>query len=196
MKLGLALLRWIVGALFFGHGTQKLFGWFGGHGLDGTAGFFETLGLRPGRRHATAAGATEAGGGALLALGLLTPAAAAALIGTMFTAIRKVHFAKGPWVTDGGYEYNLVLMAVMVALADVGPGDFSLDHALGIEVNGPLVGLLALAGGIAGATVMTEMASETAPESTGSETAQPSEDEPAPAPEPAGAVPVPAETAA
>lgn len=194
MKLGLALLRWIVGALFFGHGTQKLFGWFGGGGLEGTAGFFENLGLRPGRRHATAAGAAEAGGGALMALGLLTPAAAAALIGTMFTAIRKVHFAKGPWVTDGGYEYNLVLMAVMVGLADVGPGDFSLDHALGTEVKGPLVALLALAGGIAGATVMTEVASE--PGSTGPERADASEVKPAPAPEPAGAVPVPAGTAA
>jgi putative oxidoreductase len=192
VKLGLAVLRWIVGALFFGHGTQKLFGWFGGHGLEGTAGFFENLGLRPGRRHATAAGAAEAGGGTLLALGLLTPAAAAALIGTMFTAIRKVHFAKGPWATDGGYEYNLVLMAVMVALADVGPGEFSLDHALGTEVKGPLVALLALAGGIAGATVMTELATE----GVGPEQAQTAEGESAPAPEPAGAVPVPAGTAA
>ena len=192
MKLGLAVLRWIVGALFFGHGTQKLFGWFGGHGLDGTAGFFENLGLRPGRRQATAAGAAEAGGGALLALCLLTPAASAALIGTMFTAIRKVHFAKGPWVTEGGYEYNLVLMAVMVALADVGPGDLSLDHALGTELGGPLVALLALAGGIAGAAVMTELTSKSA----GAEKPEAAEGAPAPAPEPAGAVPVAAGTAA
>ena len=77
MKLGLTLLRVVIGALFFGHGTQKLFGWFGGHGIEGTAGFFESLGLKPGRRHATAAGAAEAGGGALVALGFLTPAAAA-----------------------------------------------------------------------------------------------------------------------
>ena len=88
-----------------------------------------------------AAGAAEAGGGGLLALGLFTPAAAAALIGTMFTAIRKVHFAKGPWVTEGGYEYNLVLIAAALVLADVGPGDWSLDHALGTEVKGPLVAL-------------------------------------------------------
>src|SRR5947209_4331600 len=128
MKLGLTALRLVVGGLFAGHGAQKLFGWFGGHGLEGTGHFFESLGLRPGRRHATAAGATEAGGGALLALGLLTPAAAAGLIGTMFTAIRKVHGPKGPWVTDGGYEYNLVLIAAVIALADVGPGDWSLDH--------------------------------------------------------------------
>src|SRR5438105_5448326 len=97
MSIGLFILRLVVGGLFFGHGTQKLFGWFGGHGPEGTGQFFESIGLRPGRRHATAAGATEAGGGTLLALGFLTPAAAAALIGTMFTAIQKVHFAKGPW---------------------------------------------------------------------------------------------------
>ena len=69
----------------------------------------------------------------------------------MSTAIRKVHGKNGPWVTDGGYEYNLALIAIMVALADVGPGDLSLDHALGIEVKGPLVALLALAAGIGGA---------------------------------------------
>jgi putative oxidoreductase len=155
MKLGLAVLRWVVGGLFFGHGTQKLFGWFGGNGLEATAQGFESMGLRPGRRHATAAGAAEAGGGALIALGLFTPAAAASLIGVMSTAIEKVHFKNGPWVTKGGYEYNLVLIAAVLALADVGPGDLSLDHALGIEVKGPLVALAALVGGVAGAAVMT-----------------------------------------
>ena len=171
MKLGLTLLRTIVGALFFGHGTQKLFGWFGGHGIEGTAGAFESLGLRPGRKHATAAGAAEAGGGVLLALGFLTPAAAASLIGVMSTAISKVHAKNGPWATDGGYEYNLALIAIMVALADVGPGDVSLDHALGIEVKGPLVALLALAAGIGGARVLTgggSQATEPAPPPTDS----------------------------
>jgi putative oxidoreductase len=171
MKLGLTLLRTIVGALFFGHGTQKLFGWFGGHGIEGTAGAFESLGLRPGRKHATAAGAAEAGGGVLLALGFLTPAAAASLIGVMSTAISKVHAKNGPWATNGGYEYNLALIAIMVALADVGPGDVSLDHALGIEVKGPLVALLALAAGIGGARVMTgggSQATEPAPPPTDS----------------------------
>lgn len=179
MKLGLTLLRWAVGALFFGHGTQKLYGWFGGHGLDGTGQFFESIGLRPGRRHATAAGATEAGGGALLALGLLTPAAAASLIGVMTTAIRKVHFKNGPWATNGGYEYNLVLIAAMLVLADLGPGEFSLDHALGIEVRGPLVALGALAGGVAGATLMTR-----APEEAPVPAATPAESATAPGAEP------------
>jgi putative oxidoreductase len=155
MKLGLTFLRVVVGALFFGHGTQKLFGWFGGHGIEGTAGFFESLGLKPGRKHATAAGAAEAGGGALLAAGFLTPVAAASLIGVMSTAIQKVHLKNGPWVTNGGYEYNLALIAVMVTLADVGPGDLSLDHALGLEVKGPLVALLAIAAGVGGAALMT-----------------------------------------
>ena len=155
MDLVLLVLRVVVGLLFVGHGTQKLFGWFGGHGIEGTAGFFESLGLRPGRKHATAAGAAEAGGGALVALGFLTPAAAASLIGVMSTAIRKVHAKNGPWVSEGGYEYNLALIAIMVALADVGPGHVSLDHALGIELKGPLVALLALAAGIGGAAVLT-----------------------------------------
>ena len=160
MKLGLTVLRVIVGGLFFGHGTQKLYGWFGGHGLEATAGFFENIGLRPGKRHATAAGLSEAGGGALVALGFLTPAAAAALMGTMATAIRTVHGSKGPWVTDGGYEYNLVLIAAMLALADLGPGDFSLDSALGIEVKGPLVAVAAAVGGIATATLLTRPSAE------------------------------------
>ncbi len=156
MKLGLTFLRTVIGALFFGHGTQKLFGWFGGYGPEGTGQFFESLGLRPGRRHALNAGAAEAGGGTLIALGLFTPAAAAAIIGTMATAIRTVHIKNGPWVTQNGYEYNLALIAIMVALADLGPGDISLDHALGTEVKGPLVALLALAGGVGAATLLTQ----------------------------------------
>jgi putative oxidoreductase len=155
MKLGLTILRLVIGVLFLGHGTQKLYGWFGGPGLDGTGQMFESLGLRPGRKHATMAGAAEAGGGALLALGLFTPAAAAALIGVMSTAIRTVHLKNGPWVAEGGYEYNLTLIAILVALADLGPGEFSLDRALGLEVNGPIVALLALAAGIGGAAAMT-----------------------------------------
>lgn len=185
MKFGLTVLRSIVGALFFGHGTQKLFGWFGGHGPEATGQFFESLGLRPGRRHAMTAGATEAGGGALLALGLFTPAAAAALIGTMYTAIQKVHFQRGPWATEGGYEYNLVLMAALLALADLGPGDLSLDHALGTETKGPLVALLAMAGGIGTATVLTRPSSSALEPPNESATPVPPEVQfpPAPAPE-------------
>jgi putative oxidoreductase len=179
MKLGLTALRGAIGGLFVGHGTQKLFGWFGGRGPAATAQMFDSIGLRPGQRHATAAGAAEAGGGALLALGLLTPAAAAALIGTMATAIRKVHFKNGPWATQGGYEYNLVLIMALLALADMGPGDLSLDHALGIEIKGPLVALAALGGGIATATLLT----------------RPTQAEPIPAPQPVETAPAPTEAA-
>jgi putative oxidoreductase len=143
------LLRVIVGGVFIGHGTQKLFGWFGGHGLEGTGGFFESLGLRPGKRHALAAGASEAGGGALLILGgPLTPLGCAALSGTMITAIRTVHLKNGPWVSDGGYEYNLVLLGAVAAIAD--------------ETSGPAVAVAQLAAGAAGSWAATA-ASESAP---------------------------------
>jgi putative oxidoreductase len=118
MRIGRVLLRVTVGGFFFGHGTQKLFGWFGGTGLDATAQAFETLGLRPGRRNAITAGMAEAGGGALLASGLATPLAASTLSATMLTAIRTVHLKNGPWATNGGYEYNLVLIAAVLALAE------------------------------------------------------------------------------
>ena len=130
MDLARLILRGVVGPLFVGHGTQKLFGWFGGHGREGTGGFFENLGLRPGKRHATAAGIAEAGGGALLTLGAATPVAATVISATMMTAIRKVHITKGPWVTEGGYEYNLALIALATALVETGPGRLSVDAAV------------------------------------------------------------------
>ena len=150
MDLVLLVLRVVVGLLFVGHGTQKLFGWFGGHGLAGTGGFFESLGLRPGRVHAFAGGLGEAGGGLLLALGLLTPIGAAAIIGVMTVAIIVVHLSKGVWVTNGGFEYNLVLMSVAFALAGVGPGSWSLDNALGIDWASTGWALAALSAGVLG----------------------------------------------
>jgi len=153
MQLGLALLRTIVGGLFMGHGLQKLKGWFGGNGLDATGQFFEgSLNLRPGKAHAAAAGAAEAGGGALIVAGLATPFAASLLSGTMITAIRKVHAKNGPWASDGGYEYNLVLLAIVFALSDVGPGRLSFDAALGRERKGPHWALAQLAAGAIGST--------------------------------------------
>jgi len=119
MRIGRSLLRLAVGGFFFGHGTQKLFGWFGGRGLDATAQGFEALGLHPGRRNAIAAGAAEAGGGALLASGLAPRLAASVLTATMLTAIDRVHAKNGPWVSNGGYEYNVVLIAAVLALVEV-----------------------------------------------------------------------------
>jgi putative oxidoreductase len=155
MDLGRTALRLIVGPLFVGHGTQKLFGWFGGHGLEGTGAFFEKLGLRPGKRQATAAGAAEAVGGALLTLGALTPVAAGLITGTMLTAIQKVHAPKGPWVTNGGYEYNLTLIAVMATLAEVGPGRPSVDAASFPRVKGNGWALAQFTGAAAGAALLT-----------------------------------------
>ena len=140
MKIGRLLLRLIVGGLFFGHGTQKLFGWFGGHGLDATSQAFDGLGLRPGRGNAIAAGAAEAGGGAALALGLATPLTASILTGTMLTAIHRAHLKNGPWLTNSGYEYNLVLIAAALALAEVGPGELSLDAAARSRALGSSLG--------------------------------------------------------
>jgi putative oxidoreductase len=149
--MGRLLLRATVGGFFVGHGTQKLFGWFGGHGPDATAQMFEGLGLHPAPLHARAAGVAEAGGGAALALGFQTPLASSALIATMLTAIRRVHLKNGPWVTNGGYEYNAVLIAVAAALAEFGPGPISLDRLFGTERKGLGWGLFALAAGAAGA---------------------------------------------
>jgi putative oxidoreductase len=151
MKIGRLLLRFLAGGFFVGHGTQKLFGWFGGSGLKATAEGFEQIGIRPGHRNAVAAGAAEAGGGALLVLGLETPLAAAALTATMITAIRTVHLKNGPWATNGGYEYNAVLIAVVLALAELGPGPVSLDAARGRERAGVGWALAAAGAGVLGA---------------------------------------------
>src|ERR1700760_357045 len=128
MKIGRLLLRLTVGGFFFGHGTQKLFGWFGGHGIEATSNMFESLGMRPGKRNAVAAGVAGAAAGAALAVGFATPLAAGALTSVMLTAIHRVHLKNGPWVTNGGYEYNVVLIAAALTLAEIGPGALSVDH--------------------------------------------------------------------
>jgi putative oxidoreductase len=172
MSLALFVLRIVVGVLFVGHGAQKLFGSFGGHGPEGTGQFFEQLGYRPGKRHAVLAGMAELGGGLLLALGLLTPLATAIIIGVMVNAIGSVHARNGPWVTNGGYEYPLVIIAAMYAVAATGPGVASIDHALGLSLQGTTWGLISLAVGLAsGAIVLSlrkpvpEPEPEVAPES-------------------------------
>ncbi|MFF4584301.1 DoxX family protein [Streptomyces sp. NPDC001388] len=128
--LGLLLLRLGAGGVLAAHGTQKLFGWFGGHGLEGTGQFMETVGYTPGKASATAAGLAEAGGGALLALGLATPAAGAAAAGAM-TGASAVHTPNGFFNQEGGYEYAATLGLAATGLAIAGPGRLSLDHALG-----------------------------------------------------------------
>jgi putative oxidoreductase len=138
MKIGRLLLRAAVGGFFFGHGTQKLFGWFGGNGLEATAQAFDGMGLRPGKANAIAAGVAEAGGGALLAVGVATPAAASVLTATMLTAIETVHGKNGPWLNKGGYEYNVVLIAAVLTLAEVGRERSSAKLAAAALLTGAL----------------------------------------------------------
>jgi putative oxidoreductase len=150
MNLLLLLLRLVVGLTFSAHGAQKLFGAFGGGGLDGTAQMFEKLGLRPGWLHARLAGVAELGGGLLLALGLLTTPAAAAVIAVMTAAVITVHARNGFFMANGGFEYNLVLIAAVVALAGIGAGAWSLDGALGVGLTGTGWALAALGVGLVG----------------------------------------------
>jgi putative oxidoreductase len=156
------LARTTIGLLFVGHGTQKLFGWFGGGGPEGTGRFFEQIGLRPGQRYALTAGAAEAGGGLLFALGAATPLAAAAVSGSMITAIKTVHWEKGVWSSGGGYEYNLVLLAAVFGLTENGPGKWSVDGALGRDRWGTGWALAALAVGAAGSAAVLAAAEQEA----------------------------------
>lgn len=132
LDLGLGILRVLIGLLFAGHGARKLLGWFGGSGLNGTAGWVERLGFRPGRPWALALGLGELLGGLLLALGLATPVAALPLLATQLVAIVRVHAPKGLWIEQGGFEYNLVLIALSGFFGLYGPGRYSLDAALGL----------------------------------------------------------------
>jgi putative oxidoreductase len=149
MHIGRLAARAVIGGLFVGHGTQKLFGWFGGPGLEGTEQMMGALDMRPTRANALAAGVTETAGGALVVLGAATPLAAASLIGTMATAIHKVHKPNGPWAAQGGWEYNAVLIAALTGLIDAGPGDLSVDSRLGHEEWGPAWAVSGLTLGLA-----------------------------------------------
>ncbi len=123
-------LRIPVGIIFAAHGAQKLFGWFGGYGLEGTGQFFGSIGLNPGYLMALLAGMAEFFGGLALLLGLLVRPAAAALSLTMVVAIFSVHIDKGLFMSNNGYEYALSLLAVTVSLLISGAGRASFDHAL------------------------------------------------------------------
>ncbi|HXF97746.1 MAG TPA: DoxX family membrane protein [Gaiellaceae bacterium] len=136
MNVALLVLRIVVGALFVGHGAQKLFGWFRGAGPRQTASFFESVGFAPALPLAILAGLAELVGGALLAFGLFVPAAAALLIAVMTAATVAVHWAHGLWNQDGGFEYPLVLATAAFTVAALGPGTISLDNAFGIAWSG------------------------------------------------------------
>jgi putative oxidoreductase len=153
MDLGLFLLRLTVGLTLAAHGTQKLFGWFGGPGLDAIGQGFEMLGFHPGRRHAVMAGLVETGAGLLLALGFLTPIAAAGVFAVMLVAGVSAHAKQGFFITSGGYEYTLVLGVAGLAVAFTGPGALSLDALLGSSLSGTLSGVIALVVGLVGGAI-------------------------------------------
>ena len=161
MTVGLLILRLVAGPTMAAHGAQKLFGWFGGHGLAGTGGFLEKLGFIPGRRNALFAGLAEFAGGLLLTLGLATPLAATLIISVMFVAVATVHVKNGYFNHNQGYEYNLLLTAVALAVTSSGAGPLSLDAALGLRDAGPLWGLGALVAGLIGGVV--QLATRRAP---------------------------------
>src|SRR5215204_4746712 len=165
MDPGRLLLRLTIGATFFVHGTQKLFGWFGGYGPDGTGQFFESLGLRPGRRNAMAAGSTETGCGILIALGLATPLAAAGLSAVMITALRTAVWNEGFKPATG--EHEVLLAAAALALTETGPGTPSLDSVLRLERSGLGWMLAALSAGAAGSAIAISMGRRQAPAPAG-----------------------------
>lgn len=149
--IGLLVLRVLVGVTFSLHGFQKLFGWFGGGGLDGTAGWFRSLGFGQGRVAAYMAGGSEVAGGLGLALGLLTPFAAAAMIGTMTTAALVNNADGGFWSVNKGWELNGYLIVVAASVAIIGPGEYSVDHELGLDALwGVVPGIVAVLAGVAG----------------------------------------------
>jgi putative oxidoreductase len=145
LSLGLLLLRVIVGPVFAFHGFAKI---FRGGRLDGTAGWFNSMGMRPGHVHARLAAAGELATGSCITLGLLTPFGGMGLVGLMFVAFWTVHKGQGLLVFQNGWEYNLVLGAIGVFLGLVGPGEWSLDNAVGLDLNGPAGLAIALVGGL------------------------------------------------
>jgi putative oxidoreductase len=142
MDWGILALRLVVGLYLFGHGSQKLFGWFGGNGMEGTRGMVGRLGFRPVGLWALGAALTETLGGLLLALGLLNPVGSVLVASSMLVAILGVHWSKGVWSANGGFELPLTNLAAAFALATTGPGAYSLDRVLHVALREPAIGLV------------------------------------------------------
>ena len=160
--LGLLSLRLVAGGLMAGHGAQKLFGHFGGYGIPGTAGWLESMGLKPGKVWAYMAGGSEFGSGLLTVLGLVHPLGLLPLFGPMVTAWGTAHVGKPIWAQAGGAELPLLYMTVAGSLAVMGPGRYSLDELTGIEIPTPIIALFGA--GVAGGIVASMMLREAAPQ--------------------------------
>lgn len=169
MALGRLVLRLAVGGLITGHGLQKLRGSFGGPGLEGTEEMMRSIDLHPPRQHALAAALSETIGGALTAAGFLSPLGPAMITGSQAVALKKVHAKNGLWIANGGFEYNLTLMAAAFALAADGPGPISLDGILRKQRSGAQWGLLEAALGIGAAAATLAVAEKMRPSSPATE---------------------------
>jgi putative oxidoreductase len=167
VDLGMFIIRMALGPMLIVHGYNKV---FGSGGLAGTTRWFEALGLKPAWLHARIAPVNEIGAGLLMTLGLLAPLAAAAFVGLMTTASFTDHRGKGYFIFKGGWEYTLLVAMVAVGLASVGPGDWSVDHALGWHLEGPLWALGAAVVGVVAAAVLLASSYRPAKKPTGAAT--------------------------
>ncbi len=158
MDSGKLVLRLFTGGVIMAHGLQKLKGWYGGPGIEGTAGMMASMQMLPPKRNAWAVALAETVGGAGIALGAATPAATAAVTSAMLTAIRKVHWKNGFFNHEGGWEFNGLLIASAIAITADGPGKLSLDAAIGKSRWGAGWALAALAAGVAGSIGAVELA--------------------------------------
>lgn len=151
---GVLLLRVVVGLTLAAHGYNKF---FGGGKIPGTARWFDSMGMKPnGRIHALAAATTELGAGLLFAVGLLTPLASAGFVGLMIVAAYTVHRANGFFIVKDGWEYNLLLATVAVAVASIGPGRYSLDDQFGLDFafHPKIAVAIAVVGGVGAAVLL------------------------------------------
>jgi putative oxidoreductase len=178
MGAGTTLLRFVVGGIFVGHGLQKLKGYWGGPGLEGTEKMMTSMDMHPAPLQARSVALAETVGGGALALGVATPLAATALIATMVTAVRKVHFKNGLWNSNRGYEFNAVLTAAVLAIVADGPGVVSLDAIVGRRRGGLGSAFFALTAGVAGSYLATGLSKVMKPRVTVADAAA-AEDRPA-----------------
>jgi putative oxidoreductase len=134
ISLGLLILRIVAGLTLAAHGSQKLFGWFGGPGFNGTLGMMKSMRFEPNWLWALLAGLGEFAGGLLLAVGFLTPIGAIGVVGAMLMAILKAHWKNGFWNSKRGYEFPLNLLVIALVIGIVGPGNYAIDAAIGFTL--------------------------------------------------------------